>query len=205
MTGLRVVGLDLAPAASGIARTHDSTGTPRLAVDPIRTNLLPLHRQIDHIEHAVRRACGVPPAGGRPDPAARPHLVVIEGTFSRVGGSDYPLHAVRAVALQWLHRQRIPYVDVAPATVKVWATGSGATRGDNKVTKARVVEQIIADYGRHLAIPRDDNCCDAVALLTLGLAAYGQPLAAVPERQRRAIEAVTWPALTAHATAGATP
>ena len=195
MTGLRVVALDLAPARSGLARTHDSTGQPRLAVDPITTGLLPLHRQIDHIEYAVRRACGVPAAGGRPKPSARPDLVVIEGTFSRPGGSDYPLHAVRAVVLQWLHRQGIPYADIAPATLKVWATGSGATRGDNAVLKIHVVERILADYGRFLSIPRDDNCCDAVALLTMGLAAYGQPLAEVPQKQRRAIAAVTWPQL----------
>jgi crossover junction endodeoxyribonuclease RuvC len=196
VTGLRVIGLDLSTAASGMAQTHDSTGQPRLSVRTIDTAKRPLHDQIDMIEMAVRKACGW--VNGFPAwPGHRPDLVVVEGTFSREGGSDYPLHAVRANVLQWLHRQRIPYVDVQPLTLKMWATGSGATRGKNKVSKAGVCAAIVATYGRFLHInPRDDNCCDAVALLTMGLAAYGQPLADVPETHRRALASIsTWPTL----------
>lgn len=193
---LRVVALDLSPRATAIAHTHDSHGDPRLAVRTLDTAMRPLHQQIDRIEIAVRRACGAPSAGGRPRPGCAPDLVVVEGTFSRPGGSDYPLHAVRGCVLQWLYRQGIPYVDVAPATLKVWATGSGATSGANKVTKDKVCAGIVAAYGHLLAInPRDDNACDAVGLLTLGLAAYGQPLAAVPDRHRRALQVPQWPVL----------
>lgn len=200
MTALRVLALDLA-TRTGLAHTHDSAGRERLAVRTIDAGLRPLHDQIDLIEMEVRKACGAP-SGRLTNLDAKPDLVAVEGTFSRPGGSDYPLHALRANVLQWFHRQGIPYVEVAPATLKVWATGSGATRGENKVTKQRVCECIVATYGRFLHVnPRDDNAADAVAILTLTLAAYGQALTDVPLHNKRALAAVTWPTLAAKAVA----
>lgn len=191
---LRVAAFDIA-TATGRARTHDSHGEPRLSADVIDTSLRPLLAQIDLIEIAVQRACGVPDGGGPITPAARPDVVAVEGTFSRPGGADYPLHAMRAVPLQWLHRRRIPVVTVAPATVKVYATGSGATSGENKVTKREVVAAIIATYGDLLHVPQDDNACDALTMLAMVLDVYGQPLAEVPQIKRRALAAVKWPDL----------
>ncbi|MEV6633912.1 hypothetical protein AB0M54_24490 [Actinoplanes sp. NPDC051470] len=182
--GLTVVGLDLSPTA-GIAQTHASNSEPRLSVQSVNAAGRPLHIQADTLQRAVMQACKV-----------RPDVVVIEGTFSRPGGSDYQMHHIRACVTQWLFRQGIPYADVQPSTLKVWATGSGATRGENKVTKDKVCAGVVAMYGRFLHInPRDDDACDAVAALTLGLAAYGQPLTEVPDTHSRAIRAVTWPTL----------
>ncbi|WIM97816.1 hypothetical protein ACTOB_001370 [Actinoplanes oblitus] len=191
---LRLAALDLSTAATAIATTHDAFGEPRLAVRTLDTAKRPLHTQTDIIDVAVRRACGF--GSGNRALGGRVDLVVIEGTFSRQSASDYPLHHVRAVVTQWMARQRIAYVDVAPSTVKVWATGSGATSGENKVTKDKVKTSVVATYGRFLHInPADDNQCDAVALLSMGLAAYGQPLADVPDEHRRALKAVRWPEL----------
>lgn len=194
---LRAVALDLSTAATAVATTHDPAGQPRLAVHTIPdTAKRPVHDQIDRIEMAVRRACGYG-TGNHQLGDRRPDLIVIEGTFSRPGGSDYPLHSLHGCVKQWLHRRRIPYVDVAPATLKVWATGSGACHGENKVTKDKVVAAVLATYGHLLHIhPRDDNQADAVALLSLGLAAYGQPLAAVDNNHSRAIRKVAWPDIT---------
>jgi crossover junction endodeoxyribonuclease RuvC len=193
---LRVVALDLSTAATGIAATHASTGEPSLWATVLDTSKRPLHTQTDIIDVAVRRACGFG-SGNRPLGGGRVDLVVIEGTFSRQSGSDYPLHHVRAVVTQWLSRQRIAYATVQPTTLKVWATGSGSTRGATKVTKAQVVEAIIARYGKFLNIPADDNACDAVALLTLALDAYGQPLGDTPDTHRRAHDEIRWPELRA--------
>jgi crossover junction endodeoxyribonuclease RuvC len=192
---LWVTGLDLSTAASGIASTHTSAGDPQLWTQAIDTAKRPLRAQTDIIDVAVRRACGYG-SGNRLIGARRVDLVVLEGTFSRQSGSDYPLHHVRANVLQWLWRMGIPVVDVSPATVKVWATGSGATRGVNKVTKNKVIEATIATYGHLLAIPQDDNACDAVALMSLGKAAYGQPLAPVQHgRAAEVIDGICWPQL----------
>jgi crossover junction endodeoxyribonuclease RuvC len=193
---LRVAGLDLSTAATAIASTHDVIGQPRLWVNTLDTSKRPLHVQTNLIDVAVRRACGYE-SGNRRIGASRVDLVVIEGTFSRQSASDYPLHHVRANVTQWLYRMGIPYVDVSPSTVKVWATGSGATRGVNKVTKAKVIAAIIATYGHLLNInPRDDNQSDGVALMSLGLAAYGQPLAPVQHgRASEVIDGISWPQL----------
>lgn len=192
---LRAVGLDLSTAAAAIAATHDSAGLPRLATWTIPgTAARPLHVQIDIIEMAVRRACGY--GSGNVALGGRPDVVIIEGTFSRPGASDYPLHALQGVVRQWLHRQHIPYTVAAPATLKVYATGSGATSGENKVTKDKVITEVLATYGALLHInPRDDNQADAITALALCLDAYGQPLAEVPRGKRRAVSAVTWPDL----------
>lgn len=196
MRPLRIVALDLSTAATALAQTHDSYGNPRLSVATIPgTAGRPLHQQIDMIEPVVRKACGFGSGNARLGGVV--DLVVCEGTFSREGASDYPLHALHANIKQWMHRRHIPYVDVAPSTVKLWATGSGATSGENKVTKDKVVAAVLATYGHLLNInPRDDNQSDGVALLSMGLAAYGQDLAPPPkERCRLALKTVTWPEL----------
>ncbi|GAA2681839.1 hypothetical protein [Actinoplanes palleronii] len=193
---LRLVALDLSMRATAIASTHSPKGAERLAVYTVaNTEGRPLHVQIDEIEAHVRQSCGFG-TGGVLLGGDRPDLVIIEGTFSRIGGSDYPLHALHGVIKQWLYRRQIPYAEVAPSTVKVWATGSGATSGENKVTKDKVIKGVLATYGHLLNInPRDDNQADAVSLLTLGAAAYGQPLADAPQNRQRAIRSVTWPDL----------
>lgn len=195
MRPLRAVALDLSTAATAIASTHDPRGEPFLSVYTIPgTSKRDLHEQISIIETHVRRACGWSAVGT----IWQPDVVTIEGTFSREGGSDYPLHALHANIKQFLWRRRIPYIDVSPSTVKVWATGSGATRGVNKVTKDKVVTAVIATYGHLLTInPRDDNQTDAVALLTLCHAAYGRPLAPVPTlNHSKALKGLRWPVLT---------
>lgn len=191
---LRMVALDLSTAATAVAATHDPRGEPFLSTFTIPgTGGRPLHEQIAAISHVVRRSCGnLAEIGWKPD------LVVVEGTFGRRGGgaSDYPLHALHSYIKQWLWQRSIPYVDIAPATLKTFATGSGATNGVNKVTKDKVIAGVIAAYGHLLSInPKDDDAADAIALLAFGLAAYGQPLADVPASHRRAIKVVKWPDL----------
>lgn len=198
MRSLRMVALDLSLAATAIAATHDPDGVPFLSVFTVPdTACRLLHEQTALIERRVRRSCGWGPAGT----VWVPDVVVIEGTFSREGAhkSDYPLHHLHANIKQWLWRRRIPYVDVSPSTVKLWATGSGSNRGATKVTKRPVVEAIIATYGNHLLInPRDNNQTDAVALLSLGLYAYGQPLTEPPSlNHKKALKSVKWPTLKA--------
>lgn len=189
---LRMLGLDLSLAKTAISRTHDHHGEPALGVRTVRTSTnsadpRSVHKRINTVLANVAAAV-----------KCQPDLVVIEGTFMRGGGSDIPLISLRAVITQWLHNQGVQYVDVQPATVKVWATGSGATSGENKVTKDKVIAAILAQYGALLSIdPRSDDECDAVALLSMGLAAYSQPLTHIHDgRQTRALSSVTWPDLT---------
>lgn len=193
-TNLRIVALDLALKTAAIAWTCDHHGRQKLGVRSVHTARVN-HDRIDHTRiHRVLE-----------DVAAavqcKPHLVVIEDTFTRGGGSDIPLIGLRSVVCHWLWSKRIPYADVAPSTVKVWATGSGATRGENKVTKDKVVAAVIGTYGGLLSIDtRDDNQADAVALLSMACYAYGRPLVSGLNSQHvRALSSVRWPDLSTEA------
>lgn len=201
---IRAVGLDLSTAATAVASTHDAYGQPFLSVFTVPdTAKRPLHEQVALIKRAVRRVCGIGSARTNPDAPDLPDIVLIEGTFSREGApaQDYPLHAVHACVKQLLWEKRIPYKDVSPGTVKIWATGRGDMRGPSKVTKRDVVSAIIAAYGKAMLInPADDNQADAVALLSMVCAQYGQAIVETPslpgkpQSHRRALKnANPWP------------
>jgi hypothetical protein len=127
---VRVLGLDLKPARSGIAQNFDSmTGAPRLSVTAVGTALAPLHVQVRELERAVLHRVSRFGAD----------VAFIEGTFSRRAGSDYGQHAAHFAVTHILWAKGIPWIDVAPAKLKIWATGSGSQRGASKVTKANVI------------------------------------------------------------------
>ena len=181
---MRVLGLDLKPARSGIAQNFDSmTGVPRLSVTAVGTALAPLHVQVRELERAILHR--VQRFGA--------DVAFIEGTFSRGSGSDYGQHAAHFAVSHLLWSKGIPWVDVQTGRVKIWATGSGSQRGATKVTKDKVIAGIIATYGRLFHIPAVDDECDAVALMTMCLAAYGRPLAEVPASHRRALKGIERP------------
>lgn len=179
---IRVLGLDLKPARSGIAANYDfGTGKESLTVSAAGSSLTPLHMQVRELERAILHRVREHPAD----------VVFIEGTFSRGSHSDYGQHAAHFAVTHLLWARQIPWVDVSTGLVKIWATGSGSQRGATKVTKDKVIAAIIATYGRLMSIPPVDDECDAVSLLTLGLAAYGRPLVDVPATHRRALKTLT--------------
>ena len=164
---MRLLGLDLKPARSGIAANYDElTGEERLTVTAVGLSLRPLHEQIRDLERAILHRVI----------RHRPDCVFIEGTFSRAGGSDYGQHAAHFAVTHVLWARGIPWVDVTPGILKIWATGSGSQRGDTKVTKDHVIAAIIGRYGPLFSIPAVDDECDAVALMSLGAYVYGRPL-----------------------------
>jgi crossover junction endodeoxyribonuclease RuvC len=178
---VRILGLDLKPARSGIASNYDAaTGEHRLSVTAAGTALIPIHEQVRELERAVFVRIR--------DHA--PDVVFIEGTFSRGSQSDYGQHAAHFAVTHLLWARGIPWVDVQTGLVKIWATGSGSQRGATKVTKDKVIAAILATYGRLMSIPPLDDECDAVSLLTMCLAAYGRPLVDLPKEQTRALKSL---------------
>ncbi|PZF98523.1 crossover junction endodeoxyribonuclease RuvC [Micromonospora deserti] len=186
MTELRMVALDLSLAATGVAATHDHHGRGGLLARTVHTaRTAHGHTDMDHDRiNAVLR-----------DVAAavkcRPHLVVVEWLpqFDGKGATTLRLAELHGVVKHWLHAQRIRYVDVHPPEVKTWATGKG------NANKTQVLEAVVSTYGRLLHVDGHDQA-DAVALLTLGLAAYGQQVVPLHNpHQRRALGNVTWPTL----------
>lgn len=182
---LRVLGLDIKPSRSGIARTYHADGDRHLSVTALDSSLHDLDTRIDRLERCIDASC-------RPVP---PDVAVIEGTFTAGTGSDYGQIASHYAVCRVLRRHRVPIVEIQPTTLKLWATGNG------KATKRAVAEAVVAAYGKLMHINHlDDDACDAVALMSLGCAAYGQPLAPLTDRQRKQLAGQfrvgKWPALT---------
>lgn len=190
MTALRVVSLDLSLTGTGIAATHDSNGSPRLACRTVTPRRYPSETAIDHrrlheifaaVMHAAR---------------CRPDLVVVEWLpqVGDHGDAALRLAELHGLVKHWLYKQKLRYVDVRPQHLKIYATG----RGDAK--KHEVREQVTARYGSLLHIGTEDEA-DSVALLALALDKYKQPLERggrpidVPLTNRRAIDSVKWPDL----------
>lgn len=190
-TKLRLVALDLSTTGTGVAWSCDHHGRESVGCRTVvsRWGADRPHDRIHDILSDIAAAV-----------KCKPHLVVVEGgSYGSSGNQVDQLAGLRWVVRHWLWSQKHRYVEVAPATVKVWATGSGATSGDNKVTKQAVREAITATYGRYCHIG-DSNQADAVSMLTLASRAYGQPLAAVTDqKQTRALQSVQWPDLATDA------
>lgn len=181
---IRVLGLDLKPARSGIAMNYDMrTGDRALTVTAVGKSLVPVHDQVRIVERAILARVST----------VKPDVAMIEATFSKGRHSDYGQIAVHFAVTHILWSLGVPWVDVSTGKVKMWATGSGSQRGASKVTKVMVVQSVLAAYGRMMHIPPHDDECDAVSLMTLGCALYGAPLAEVPASQARALKGLSRP------------
>jgi Holliday junction resolvasome RuvABC endonuclease subunit len=174
---IKVIGLDLKPARSGIAVNFDrETGEPRVTTGATEPAEKDLHDRVSHTELAVMWRCL----------AHQPDIAFVEGTFSRGTASDYGQIAVHFGVTRVLRRLGVPWVNVQATTAKLWAAGSGSASKDD------VARGLIQSYGRVVHLdPRDDDAADALALLTLGAAACGQHVPGpVPERNRKAASTV---------------
>lgn len=185
MAPLRVLALDLSLAATGLACTHDSKGQPRLyarTIAPRRSPDRPTvmdHARVHKVFTAVRNAA-----------LCQPDLAVIEWLpqFEGHGDASLRLAELHGVVRQWLWSRRIPMADVRPTHLQMYATGKG------RATKQEVREAVTARYGSLLHVGTEDEA-DATCLLSMALDAYGQPLAEVPDANRKALAGAKWPEL----------
>jgi crossover junction endodeoxyribonuclease RuvC len=187
VTALKVAAFDLSLAATGIACTHDSKGQPRLFARTLPTSRTAGkttamdHKRVHRVFAAVRNTV-----------LCKPDLVVIEWLpqFDGHGDASLRLAELGAVVRHWLWGQGVPYVDVQPVHLQMYATGKGGSK------KETVREAVTARYGQLVHIGTQDEA-DAMVLLSMALHAYGQPLADVPETHRRALDAYRgqWPTL----------
>lgn len=116
-------------------------------------------------------------------------LAVIEGpAYSRSDPSMFD----RAWLWWQLYRHMlscgIPIAVVTPNQAKQYATGKG------NAAKGAVIDAVARRWPAY-ATAGDDNACDAVALLAMGLDYLGRPLAVMPAAHRQVLAKVTWPAI----------
>lgn len=115
----------------------------------------------------------------------RPHvdLAVIEGPVLR-SQSALPLAMLHGAVRVALISNKTPYLLVAPATLKVYATGRGnAQKPDMRM-------ELFKRTGLDLA---DDNQVDAKWLWALGHDLAGTPVIDLPKTHRRALDKLALP------------
>lgn len=121
------------------------------------------------------------------DAVASCGVVVLEGySMGQARGSSrsHSLGELGGVVRLALYEAGLPYADVAPASLKRYATGRG-NAGKEEVLAAAIRR---LEYAGH-----DNNEADAAWLRMMALDHYGQPCVAVPARQREALAGVPWP------------
>lgn len=119
---------------------------------------------------------------------ARPDVVVLEGySMGSKGSSALNIAEFGGVLRFTLHELGIPVVEIPPSSLKLFATGSGASEKDAMIAEA------VRRLG-YLGSSRDE--ADALWLYALGMWAYGFPIVQLPASHLRGkITEVQWPAL----------
>jgi len=116
-------------------------------------------------------------------------VVVLEGySFGSQGRAVFQIGELGGIIRFWLWGHHIPYVDVAPGTLKKFATGKGNSPKDAMIAAA------IRRFGFEGS---DNNEADAFLLWCLARQGYGHPVAAVPKAQAQVAASIDWPTLHA--------
>lgn len=169
----RLMGIDLSYTSTGVAWT--TGGDPAVRTRTIATTLAGLAR-VGEILSALTLIV---------DHGIRPKLAFKEAPFANENsGVTVKLAKLHGVVEQWLWARGIECVDVAPATLKVYATGNGGAEKDEVLHAAR--NQWGQLCGGPTSIDTTD-AADAMTALALGSHALGVPLAPVPARNTRAL------------------
>jgi Holliday junction resolvasome RuvABC endonuclease subunit len=167
---MRIMGADLSMKCTGVCFPDDSTAVikPRGDGD---------HRLLS-IEERMSAAVRV----------ARPDLVVIEddpGIFRGASAKVIPM--VHATVRLVLMRSGVPFVLVNTKTLKLYATGSGSSDKESMALAA------LTRAGKKFPGDPGGDQCDAWWLRAAGHAAYGEPVARMPQHNIDALRAVAWP------------
>lgn len=108
-------------------------------------------------------------------------LSVLEGFAFARPNQSHILGALGYMVRMWLWKHEIPFVLVAPATLKKWTTGSGKAKKDVMLREVCRRWDVVID---------DDNAADAYALLRLGEALVGQYNEDLTEFQKQVVKMV---------------
>jgi Holliday junction resolvasome RuvABC endonuclease subunit len=166
----QILALDLSLVRSGVCRPDGTTTC-------IASKGLSGAARLSAIVDEVRGFC-------RDDDV---ELVVLEGySFGSKGRAVFDIGELGGCVRLLLHRLGVPFVDVAPSSLKKYATGKGNCGKD---------EMIAAAIRRFGFEGSDNNEADAYLLWCMARDAYGEPVASVPQVNAAALEKVVWPGL----------
>lgn len=174
---MNVLGLDLSLTAPGFAL---SNGTP-YSFKPRKGIVGPERLQV--IREEVRTAVEWDHV----------EFVAIEGySFNSLVSRAHAQGELGGVVRLWLFEAGIPFVEVPPASLKKFATGSGAA-------DKFAMGQAAAKRSNGIEFS-DDNACDAWWLCQMAIAHYTPEVAlALPAGHLVALNQVSWPELSERA------
>lgn len=198
---MRVVGLDISTTSTGIAviglggrttaRVSRVRTSPAETPEGVRPSLQQRHERFMEIEAgviaALSRDAGLGPIS----------LVVVEGpSYLSTGFAQHDIsgnwHRVVRAVLAW----GLPVAEVSPGQVKLYATGSGATHGKNKVTKQHVINAVRGNYPSAISEQaKQTDKADALILAAIGCRRLGHPIEVSPlsEKQVGVVHDLRWP------------
>lgn len=166
---MKVVGLDLSLTSTGIAYADKATNFSAYTIKPKTTG----HERLNQIVMEVMRE------------AEESDLVVVEGpSFGSTGSAFHQLAGLWWVVTQTFWDFNIRYAQIAPGTLKKYATGKGSAGKD---------EMLLATARRFPSFSGDNNAADALWLAAAGAEHLGYPLVQLPTEQRAVLAKVTWP------------
>lgn len=211
---MRVAGVDLSLASTGVVvvdtaavqpfTMHRVTSGPPVEHSPAgwttykggrevyHPSLLQRHQRLANIRAGVLTRIGEQGKYGRFGPW--PDLVVIEGpSLASSSGQHHDMSGSWWRLVDSL-LMVAPVMEVSPTTVKLYATGSGSTRGKTAVTKAMVVAAVRARYGDQASAITSNDVADALILAAIGCRMLGHPIEAdLPPEHIRALAKVRLP------------
>ena len=180
----RVIGLDISITSTGLADfTHHGreVTTKTIRSKPAAPSTTAMHTRLTRIVHEITEHITRGP---------HPALIVVEGpSYSSKGNALHQIAGLWWLTIDALTIARHPIAVVPPSVLKKYATG----RGNADKTAMAVALAKRAD-GYEL---RDDNQVDAWWLAAAGRDHLGVPYLPMPKAQREALDAVTWPEVTA--------
>lgn len=164
---VKILGLDLSLAATGVAGADGGTVVLNHAKDPEDEGNIDRITAIAETVLALARGCSV---------------VVIEGfAFGAKGRAVYELGKLGGVVRYLLRVDAIPWAEVPPAVLQKFTTGKGRAGKDEMLATA------IRRFGFE---GYDNNAADAWLLRAMGLAFYERR--EVPAYQAEAMAKVSW-------------
>lgn len=153
------IGLDLSLVGTGLIVLEDGIITERRL---IKSKPVPDGKPIDE----VKRIRGIVEDIRKTVEEFKPTIAVIEGLafMARNSSALVQLSALNYMTRAMLMDYNVPFIIVAPTSLKKYVTGNGGAKKD---------VMLIETYKRWNVSILDDNVCDAYALAQVGLALMG--------------------------------
>lgn len=175
-----VIGLDLSLTSTGLAAagTAPAGGVYSATTRAIRPKKLTGYERLRYIKHEVRSTVV----------QCLPDLVVVEGpSFGSVGKGQHERGGLWWMVTEAIDALGIPIAVAPPTTIKKYATGAG---GGPNAGKDQV---LLAASRRFDWFAGGNDEADALWACAMGADHVGEPLVAMPQLNRKALEGVDWP------------